>query len=147
MAEVNTLRSSICSAGSSIFADQSEAGARLSLSAEKQIVPRHLVPPAAPCPSLLVRGVDGDAVQPGTQRRIPSERVDLPGGCPERVLDDFLGVLLAARDPDRQPVQAVGISCDQDLGRFPLPVPQARHQILIPIDLCRLPASSWATIQ
>ena len=43
---------------------------------------------------LLVGGVADDPVDPGSEGRVSPERVDLANDAPERILNDFLGILL-----------------------------------------------------
>src|SRR5690242_4858280 len=100
----------------------------------QQILPGDLLPAALTRPELLVRGVGGDAIQPAAERRFALEHVDLPGCGPEGVLDDLLGILLIARDPDREPVHAVAVRGDERLGRAGILSAQCLDEGSVAID-------------
>src|SRR5262245_48207532 len=62
-----------------------------------------------------VRAVCGDAIEPGAEGRITSERFDPPHHCPEDVLDDLLGIRAVAGDAHRQAVDAISMPSNQCL--------------------------------
>jgi len=80
-----------------------------------------------------VRAVSGDAIEPGAEGRITSERIDPPDHCPEGVLDDLLGIRAVARDAHRQAIDAISVQSDQRLDRPGLLPTQRFHQICVAI--------------
>src|SRR5690242_21006771 len=84
----------------------------------------------AECPwtsaDLLIGGVADDAVDPGSEGRVTPERIDLPHRVPKRILDSFLGVLLVARNPCRQPISSIAIRSEKSLSRRRLPLAEGR---------------------
>ena len=74
-----------------------------------------------------------DAIEPGSEGGFPSERVDLPHHAHERVLDDFLGILRVARDPDSQAIRAFAVSRDEPVGRRRLAQPQCIDELLVAV--------------
>src|SRR5215510_11658363 len=99
-----------------------------------EIGPRHLVAPALPPAKLLVRGVGGDAIDPAAERGLALEHADLPRRRPEGVLHHFLGILLVTGDPDRQPVDAIAVGVEQELGRGRIAATQRLHEGCVPVD-------------
>src|SRR5215467_9040715 len=65
---------------------------------------------------LFVSGIAGDPVDPGSERRVTPERVDLPHDAPEGILDGILGILSVARDPRGEAIRAVAVCGDEPLG-------------------------------
>src|SRR5262245_1410068 len=83
----------------------------------KHLVQRQLLTAALPSAQLAVGRVRDDAVQPGPERRLTAEGVDLQNHGPECVLHDFLGVLTVAGDTSRQAIDGLAVSSDQKLRR------------------------------
>src|SRR2546425_8492699 len=81
----------------------------------QHFVQRHFGATVRAATDLLIGGVGDDAVEPGPEGRLASERVDLADHRPDGVLNDFLGVLLAQRDPGRQTIRTVTVRRDQML--------------------------------
>src|SRR2546427_1401302 len=64
----------------------------------QHLVQRQLLFAVPPAAQLLVGRVRDDAVEPGSERRLTAEAVDLPDHGPERVLYDFFRILAVAGD-------------------------------------------------
>src|SRR5262249_31643038 len=100
----------------------------------QRLVQRHLAPVALAPAKLLVRSIRDDAVEPGPERRLAAERVDLLHHGPERILHDFLRVLAAAGDPAREPIRTLALSADQPLRGHGLATPQRLEKVVIAVD-------------
>jgi len=83
---------------------------------------------------LFVSGIGDDPVDPGSEGRVTSERVNLADHAQEGVLDGFLGIVLVARDSYSQAIGSIAIRGDECLCRRRLPLAQGRQQLLIPIE-------------
>src|SRR5438132_10644244 len=66
--------------------------------------------------NLFVGAVADDPVDPGSEGRVTPERIDLPHHAPERILDGLLGILLVARDSDRQAIRATAVRLNEPVG-------------------------------
>src|SRR5262249_25963259 len=96
-------------------------------------VPQTLPMPRAPITKFRVRTICGDPIEPGTEGRVTSERLDLPAHCAEGVLGDLLGVRAVAGDAHRQAVDAISVPRDQRLEGPGLVPAQRFHQICVGI--------------
>src|SRR5437879_13211172 len=66
--------------------------------------------------NLFVGGVADDPVDPGSEGRVPPERIDLPHHAPERILDGLLGILLVTRASARHAIRAVAVRRIEPIG-------------------------------
>ena len=92
-----------------------------------------LLMPRTSTANFRVGAVCGDAIEPGAEGRITSERVDLPRHAQDRVLDDFLGIWAAAGDAHGQAVDTISVQSDQRLHSPGLMPAQRFHQICVAI--------------
>src|SRR2546425_6890566 len=83
---------------------------------------------------VLIRCVDDDPVDPGSERRIAPERPDVPQHAPEGVLDDLLGVRRVARDANGQAVDAIPVAAHEGLRRPRVRSSQLRQESSVRID-------------
>src|SRR5262249_60035532 len=67
----------------------------------------------APAANLLIGGVRDDPIEPGAERGLASEGLDLADHRPERVLHDLLGILLVSGDANPQAIRAVTVRRDE----------------------------------
>jgi len=106
---------------------QSISGATWTALVEERqhLVQRQLLFAVPPAAQLLVGRVRDDAVEPGSERRLTAEAVDLPDHGPERVLYDFFRILAVAGDAAREAIRTLAISRHETLCRHRL-VPAER---------------------
>src|SRR5262249_1865769 len=83
---------------------------------------------------LFVSGIADDPVDPGSEGRVTSERVDLADHAQEGVLDGFFGIMLVTRDSYCQAIGSIAIRGDKSLCRRRLPLAQGGQQLLIRIE-------------
>src|SRR5207253_644308 len=72
-------------------------------------------------------------VEPGAEGRLAPEGVDLPDHGPERVLDDFLCILLVSRDARGQAIRALTVRGDETLRRRRLVQSKRLEEVEIPV--------------
>src|SRR5262245_41717314 len=94
---------------------------------------------------LLVGGVADDTVDPGFEGSVTPERVDLPRHAPERILNDLLGILLRAGNPDGQAIGPIAIRGDKSLCRSRLMLSEGPQQFVVRIESIRHVKSPWSS--
>jgi len=82
---------------------------------------------------LPVGGVGDDAIDPGSEGRIPPERIDLSDYAPESVLDDLLGIRAVPRDAAGQAIRSIAISVDKSLCCCRFALAEDRQQVPVPV--------------
>src|SRR5919108_569701 len=82
---------------------------------------------------LLVGRVADDAVDPGAERRVALERVDLADHVPEGILDGLLRIPLVARDSYSQAMGSAAIRGDKRLCCRRLVLVESLQQCLVPV--------------
>src|SRR3989442_14625555 len=89
----------------------------IALVEERQHLVQRQFLPTVPAAQLLVGRVRHDAVEPGSERRLTAEAVDLPDRGPERVLHDFFSILAVAGDAAGEAIGTLAIPRHETLCR------------------------------
>jgi len=69
-----------------------------------------------PAAGLAKRAIGDDPIEPRSEGRLASERVDLGDGVQEGILEDLLRVLGVRRDADGQTIGSAAVRRDETLG-------------------------------
>ena len=91
--------------------------------------------PATLAAQLVVAGVHRDPVQPGGERRVAAEPVELAQHREERVLRDVGGGVGVAEDPQAHGVHALLVPSDESGEGLGLARPEAPDEVLVALGL------------